>query len=495
MPSRPEEAHRDPRRRPSPGRRPPVHAPPIAAGHPPARDDPPRARRGGHRPTGLAPWLGPPGAARHPVPRGARAVGPQAPRPPGRHPRPPGRSRPRWTRAGWSHTAASRTGSAWRRRRAGTRRSRVSRVGGDDGDELLVERIGPRPAPDGGHPRGVAARAGPRGPRARDRAPRAALGVTPASVTIRDTTTRWGSCSRKGALSFSWRLVLAPPEALDAVAAHELCHLRVFGHSQAVLDAAGDARPRSRHLAPLAPPARPGAPRRARLSPGAKSAPWDDDDREDNSRGQVVRHRHAREQPRHRIVPSRGPMSPRFSVALAASLALVVVAACSGRRARPSRPGHPRGPRSRSHSRRGPVAARRSRSHQHAGHRRCGRRCRRPRAHDRDPGRRHDRGHAQGSGGQGLAPRRLGHRRAGRRALGDRGGDRRHRARDHGHRDPRRSRSRTCWTSPGSTTAPRRPAAAIPRCRCAWTPTGSGCRRATACSRSASISPRPRSPS
>jgi predicted metal-dependent hydrolase len=60
-----------------------------------------------------------------------------------------------------------------------------------------------------------------------------ALGVAPAGVTIRDTTTRWGSCSRKGALSFSWRLVLAPPEALDAVAAHELCHLRVFGHSQA----------------------------------------------------------------------------------------------------------------------------------------------------------------------------------------------------------------------------------------------------------------------
>ena len=54
----------------------------------------------------------------------------------------------------------------------------------------------------------------------------------PRRVTIRDTTTRWGSCSRKGALSFSWRLVLAPPEALDTVAAHELCHLRVFGHSE-----------------------------------------------------------------------------------------------------------------------------------------------------------------------------------------------------------------------------------------------------------------------
>jgi predicted metal-dependent hydrolase len=113
---------------------------------------------------------------------------------------------------------------------AGLRSSRVARVGGDAGDELVVERV------------------------ARDRRPteaileawfraraRAALedalarhgpelGVTPTRVTIRDTTSRWGSCSRKGALSFSWRLVLAPREALDAVAAHELCHLRVFGH-------------------------------------------------------------------------------------------------------------------------------------------------------------------------------------------------------------------------------------------------------------------------
>ena len=54
--------------------------------------------------------------------------------------------------------------------------------------------------------------------------------MTPARITIRDTTSRWGSCSRKGNLSFSWRLVLAPPQALDTVAAHELCHLRVFGH-------------------------------------------------------------------------------------------------------------------------------------------------------------------------------------------------------------------------------------------------------------------------
>ena len=52
----------------------------------------------------------------------------------------------------------------------------------------------------------------------------------PTAVTLRDPRSRWGSCSRAGRLSFSWRLVLAPPEALETVAVHELCHLRVFGH-------------------------------------------------------------------------------------------------------------------------------------------------------------------------------------------------------------------------------------------------------------------------
>jgi predicted metal-dependent hydrolase len=56
------------------------------------------------------------------------------------------------------------------------------------------------------------------------------LGVTPGAVTLRDPRTRWGSASRTGRLSFSWRLVLAPPEALESVVVHELAHLRVFGH-------------------------------------------------------------------------------------------------------------------------------------------------------------------------------------------------------------------------------------------------------------------------
>jgi hypothetical protein len=58
----------------------------------------------------------------------------------------------------------------------------------------------------------------------------AVLGVNPTAVSIRDQRTRWGSASRAGRLSFSWRLILAPPDALETVVVHELAHLRVFGH-------------------------------------------------------------------------------------------------------------------------------------------------------------------------------------------------------------------------------------------------------------------------
>lgn len=58
----------------------------------------------------------------------------------------------------------------------------------------------------------------------------AAMDVRPAAVTLRDPRTRWGSASRSSRLSFSWRLILAPPEALETVVCHELAHLRVFGH-------------------------------------------------------------------------------------------------------------------------------------------------------------------------------------------------------------------------------------------------------------------------
>lgn len=50
-------------------------------------------------------------------------------------------------------------------------------------------------------------------------------------IAIRDTTSRWGSCSSLGGLSFSWRLILAPPDILDYVAAHECAHLVHMDHS------------------------------------------------------------------------------------------------------------------------------------------------------------------------------------------------------------------------------------------------------------------------
>lgn len=51
-------------------------------------------------------------------------------------------------------------------------------------------------------------------------------------VTLRDTRSRWGSCSAEGNLMFSWRLVMAPPVVLEYVAAHEVAHLVEMNHSQ-----------------------------------------------------------------------------------------------------------------------------------------------------------------------------------------------------------------------------------------------------------------------
>lgn len=59
------------------------------------------------------------------------------------------------------------------------------------------------------------------------------LGRKRGPITIRDTRSRWGSCARDGALSFSWRLIIAPPAVLDYVAAHECAHLVHLNHSPA----------------------------------------------------------------------------------------------------------------------------------------------------------------------------------------------------------------------------------------------------------------------
>lgn len=61
----------------------------------------------------------------------------------------------------------------------------------------------------------------------------AALGVAARRVTVKDTKSRWGSCTSDGRLAFSWRLIMAPPAVLDYVAAHECAHLLEMNHSPA----------------------------------------------------------------------------------------------------------------------------------------------------------------------------------------------------------------------------------------------------------------------
>jgi predicted metal-dependent hydrolase len=60
----------------------------------------------------------------------------------------------------------------------------------------------------------------------------AVVGKPVARITLRDTRSRWGSCSARGALNFSWRLILAPPLVLDYLAAHEVAHLVHMDHSE-----------------------------------------------------------------------------------------------------------------------------------------------------------------------------------------------------------------------------------------------------------------------
>ena len=68
-------------------------------------------------------------------------------------------------------------------------------------------------------------------------------------LTVRDTASRWGSCSPKGDLSFSWRIIMAPEYAIDYLVAHEVAHLQEMNHSRrfwAIVDAIAEEPERGR---------------------------------------------------------------------------------------------------------------------------------------------------------------------------------------------------------------------------------------------------------
>lgn len=71
----------------------------------------------------------------------------------------------------------------------------------------------------------------------------ARLGRPFRALALRDTRSRWGSCTHDGRLMFSWRLAMAPPQVLDYVAAHEVAHLAHMDHSAAFWAATGRLMP------------------------------------------------------------------------------------------------------------------------------------------------------------------------------------------------------------------------------------------------------------
>ncbi len=108
--------------------------------------------------------------------------------------------------------------------RGETGRSRVTRRG----DLLLVPDGDQRtPALERWYRRAARSEIAPRLERACELA-----GTSYAGLTIRGQRTRWASCSRSGAMSFNWRLMLAPEAVLDYVVWHEVCHLEVHDHSR-----------------------------------------------------------------------------------------------------------------------------------------------------------------------------------------------------------------------------------------------------------------------
>lgn len=81
------------------------------------------------------------------------------------------------------------------------------------------------------------------------------MSLTPVAVKINSAKTRWGSCSGKNSLNFSWRLILATDDVIDCVVVHELSHIREHNHSDrfwaVVADVLPDYRQREEKLIKL----------------------------------------------------------------------------------------------------------------------------------------------------------------------------------------------------------------------------------------------------
>ncbi len=72
------------------------------------------------------------------------------------------------------------------------------------------------------------------------------IGVSIKKLVIKDTRSRWGSCSHQGVISLSWRLLLAPPEVAYYVCAHEIAHLKEMNHGTAFWELVGHLDPHYR---------------------------------------------------------------------------------------------------------------------------------------------------------------------------------------------------------------------------------------------------------
>ena len=79
---------------------------------------------------------------------------------------------------------------------------------------------------------------------ARARAKAASIQATVRRVSVRETRTRWGSCSSDGSLNFCWRLILTPEHVLDYVVAHEVAHLKHMNHGKQFWDLTGRLTPK-----------------------------------------------------------------------------------------------------------------------------------------------------------------------------------------------------------------------------------------------------------